>query len=116
MFVFEGLYWENIVGIFKSFCINFYGGSYTRRHLLNTVQASLVKILLLSDNLNIEKKTIYNSFNIVNKKIINLFKDKNYLNLLTVNDESEISDEYKEFLFKFKNLIDVNKEYSYKLI
>ena len=63
IFIFEGLIWSNILFLFNLLGITIYGGSNTRRHLLSTVQLSLVKFLELITNFNIDLKIIYNIFN-----------------------------------------------------
>ena len=80
IFIFEGLIWSNILFLFNLLGITIYGGSNTRRHLLSTVQLSLVKFLELITNFNIDPKIIYNSFN--NLSDLNSKYDKNLINII----------------------------------
>ena len=63
IFIFNDLKWSNILILFRLLKINIYGGHNSKRHLLSTVQSSLVKFLLLLNELKLSPDIIYHSFN-----------------------------------------------------
>nr|YP_010697841.1 hypothetical protein P1S03_mgp04 [Porodaedalea chrysoloma]WCF76802.1 hypothetical protein [Porodaedalea chrysoloma] len=102
IFIFNGIAWCNIVYLFKSLNISIYGGSGSRRHLLSTVQSSLVKFLLLLDNMNLDPNIVYNSFTDLstisgyfNRKILDLdvssLTNENFL----INESENLVENYK---------------------
>ena len=62
IFIFNGILWSNIILLFRFLNISIYGGNNSRRHLLSTVHTSLVKFLMLLNNMEIDPNIIYNSF------------------------------------------------------
>ena len=118
VFVFDSIYWENLVGVFKNLGISLYGGSSTRRHLLSTVQATLVKFLFLLNNYNLDKLAVYNSFIYVNKKNKKFNNDIHYLKIFKIEDammedENVTSFEYELLLWNIRNLKDHSGKYNY---
>ena len=62
IFIFHHITWSNILMLFKLLNITIYGGSSTRRHLLSSVQLSLVKFMQLLNNNLVDPDIIYKSF------------------------------------------------------
>lgn len=62
--VVNNILWENIILLFRLVCyVDLYGGSATRKHLLNTNESNLMYFLLLINNLKLDTNLIYNSYN-----------------------------------------------------
>ena len=74
---FDGITWSNIRFLFKLCGITIYGGSSSKRHLLSTVQKSLVMYLQLLNNMSIDPAIVYKSY-MNNNELSNKY-DKNLI-------------------------------------
>ena len=117
IFIFNDISWKNIVLLFKNYGIELYGGSDNRRHVISTVQANLVKFLMLMFNFNLDNKLIYNSYNAtdnidkkINYNLLKLFKTNGHINNDVEKKFSNILDENTDNFYElnFKNIFKIN--------
>ena len=87
IFVFNNIYLENIVSLFKVNDIQLFGGTRTRRNMLSTVQVNLTKFLMLINDMDIDLSVIYKNYNFLEiiYFVVEIINSRNYRKKLFLN-------------------------------
>lgn len=127
--IFDSLSLSNLYILLKTLGITIYGGNSQRRHLLSTVQKSLVMALQLINDMDVSPNTIYESYtdgdmikgknvnkigrlidDVVNSKDI----EEKEKNLSKLNEYTQIlSEDVDNFLKQYNDLFGFFVEYTY---